>query len=96
MKLSEMNGNQRMAARLAWDSCGWVVGGYENQMQDNDEGSEDYNSAKEALADHDLLVDEIYDHVMHMTDKSFRKHLRFAGKEFIIDRINGRLARWGY
>ena len=96
MKFSEMNSRQQMVTRLAWESCGFVVGGYENTMQDNAPEDADYIAAKIALADHDGLMDEIYDHLMNWTDKSFLKHLRFVGKAFIMERIDKRLTKWGY
>lgn len=96
MKYSEMNAHERVAAGIAWEKCGDIVGGYENQMQDNLPGSEDYEEAKNALANHEHLVDMIYDEVMFDADKGSRKHLRFAGKEFILARIDRRLKKWGY
>ena len=96
MKLSEMNSRQKLVAKLAWDRCGWVVGGYENTMQDEAPESEDYKGAKAALADHEGLVAEIYDELMSWTDKGYLKHLRFVGKAFILERIDRRLKSWGY
>ena len=96
MKYSEMNTRQKIATKLALESCGWVVGGYENTMADNEPDSEEYIEAKESLADHDGLADEIYDHLISWTDRGYMKHLRFVGKAFIMERINNRLAKWGY
>lgn len=96
MKLSEMNARQQVAARLAWERCGWVVGGLENTMQDNEPDSDEYKYAKAQLADHDGLVAQIYDELMFDTDKGYLKHLRFVGKAFLIERIEKRLAKWGY
>lgn len=96
MKLSEMSYRQKLATKLAWESCGWVVGGYENTMADNDSESDDYKEAQNALADHDELIAEVYDHLMSYTDSGYLKHLRFVGKAFIIERIDRRLKKWGY
>ena len=96
MKFSEMNVHQQIATRYARESCGWVIGGYENAIQDLDPESEDYKSAKASLADHEGLIDEIYDHVMRFTDKGMLKHIRFAGKDFIRERIHNRITKWGY
>lgn len=96
MKFSEMSYRQKLATKFALESCGWVVGGYENAMMDYSEDTEEYQSAKAALANHDELVREIYDHLMSYTEAGYLKHLRFVGKAFILERIERRLKKWGY
>lgn len=68
-----------------------LIGGLENTMEDYPEDSEDYISAKEALEEHDVLVDDI--HAMCLTgfygigfegcQQAYQKNYNFAGTEFI-------------
>lgn len=96
MKLSEMNTRQKIATKLAWEMCGDIVGGFENTLLDYDPSEEEYKNAERLLKDHDALVEMIYDDVMSDTEKIYLKHLRFVGKDFIIERIDRRLKKWGY
>ena len=96
MKFSEMNSRQQIASRLAWETCGDIVGGFENTLLDNDADSKEYKDAERILKDHDALVEMIYRNVMMDTDSSHLKHLRFVGKAFIIERIDRRVKKWGY
>lgn len=97
MKLSEMDSRQRFAAKLAWECCGWVVGGLENSITDFGEDSEEGRVAREALADHDGLVADIYAEFVDWTKRAgYMKQLRFVGKAFVIERIERRLKKWGY
>lgn len=96
MKLSEMNSRQQIATKLAWERCGWVVGGYENTIEDCGRDSEEGMEAVNALSNREELATEIYEDLMSLTDAGYLKHLRFVGKDFIMARINARLKKWGY
>ncbi len=97
MKRSEMNAHQREAFDFIISSMSDYIGGYENTLQDCKKDSEDYKEAYEFLHQgHEALRDLIYDEVMSLSDKGMAKHLRFAGKEFILERISKRLEKWGY
>ena len=96
MKLSEMNTRQQIAAKLAWNACGDIVGGLENTLLDNDPEEWEYKDADRILHDHEALVDMIYRDVMSDTNRTYWKHLRFVGKAFILERISNRLKKWGY
>lgn len=96
MKYSEMNSRQKLVTRITLERCGWVVGGLENVLQDFLPEDEEYKLAREQLADHDGLVDEIYWEVIGCSDRGYMKHIRFVGKAFIIERIENRLRKWGY
>lgn len=93
MKLSEMNVHQR---RLFMEMCHYMsemIGGCENTMQDYPIGSEEYESAKSYLRmGHENLKMDIYNDVIHTCPKE----ARFAGKEFLMERIERRLNKWGY
>lgn len=96
MKLSEMNKMQRIVAEMSYERCNWVIGGYENVLEDCEPTSEDYKAAENALANHEGLVQEVYESLMHKTERGWHKAVRFVGKEFMLERINGRIKRLGY
>lgn len=97
MKRSEMNAHQLVAFDFIVYAMSELVAAYELTLEDEPEGSEEYEAAKEYLGrGHDVLKQEIYDEVMAMADKGTAKHLRFAGKDFIMERIDRRLTKWGY
>lgn len=97
MKRSEMDAHQRQAFDFICEAMSDYIGGYENQLEDFAEGDKEYEEAKAFLAqDRETLIGIIYNEVMNRADKGTEKHLRFAGKEFITERIDRRLAKWGY
>ena len=97
MKISEMNKHQREAFRCVCEASGEYIGGWENTMLDYPEDHEEYKNAQTVLSrTHEELVDDIYQMVMAESDKGVLRHLRFAGKDFILERIDRRLKKWGY
>lgn len=97
MKLSEMNAHQKEAYRWIMASMSEFIGGYENTLLDYCEEDEEYQTAQNFLNQpHDELVEIIYNDVMAGADKGTAKHMRFAGTEWIKERISKRLAKWGY
>lgn len=97
MKFSEMNAHEKEACRFVINIMSEMIGGNENQMMDYEEGSEEYEEAKAYLQQpRENLIDDLYTRVMMEADYKMEKHIRFAGTEFIKERISRRLARWGY
>ena len=97
MKVNEMNAHEKLAYRMVCEYMSEWIGGLENVMMDNPEGSDEYESAKATLdRGHEALENDIYEMVMEESDKSMLKHLRFAGEAFIRERISKRLTKWGY
>lgn len=97
MKLSEMNGHQQMVAKIVYEEFNSFIGGLENTLLDYPESDEEYQSAKDTLANHQVLVDTIYQEVMYRCGHgSYATAARFAGKAFIVERIECRLAKEGY
>ena len=107
MKYAECNTRQKKAYRNIFHACNWLIGGLENTMLDNPEGSPEYESAKALLADHDGLVAELYS--MATTDvydegscsfsqsaASYMKDIRFCGKEWLMARCEARVKTNGY
>jgi hypothetical protein len=107
MKLSEMNARQQKAFRNILHAANFHIGGLENGMLDNPEGSQAYNDYKAGLSDHQWLVDEIYR--MATTEiydeggcsfgkcaESIMKDVRFCGKTWLMERVEARVAKLGY
>ena len=92
----KLNEHEKVVARLISQAVSEYIGGYENSMLDNEPGTEAYEEAKAFLSDHNELVDAIYREVMSESKGNTRSHIRFAGKQFILDRIERRLEKEGY
>ena len=60
MKYAECNARQKKAFKNIFHASNWLLGGLEHTMLDYPEGSEEYERAKAALANHDGLVAELY------------------------------------
>lgn len=92
-KDTKMDSNRRMAFIQVIKASNWVIGGYENAVMDGE---------MEQMPDREFLKEEIYDTVMTCTTgdgwQSFRpiKEIRFAGTEWIMERIENRLTKLGY
>ena len=107
MKVSEMNYRQKKAFYNIYHASNWLLGGLENALLDNPEGSEEYENAKAALADHDGLVNELYRMAttelyndgsccFNANAASYLKDIRFCGKEFLMERCEKRIKKAGY
>ena len=92
----EMNAHEKQVERLITEAVSEIIGGFENQLYDSEEGSEEWLAAK-AVLNHDTLFGMIYDNVMYYSsNKRHASHIRFAGKAFIEERIERRLTKEGY
>ena len=97
MKRSEMNAHQKQAFDFIVYAMSELIAGQELVLEDYAEDTEEYKSAKEYLSQPKaILAEDVYNEIMEMSDKNMTKHLRFAGKDFIMERINKRLEKWGY
>ena len=95
MKRSEMNAHERIAFDAVCEVMSELIAGAELILEDYPEDDEEYLTAKAYLSQpKDKLIDDIYKEVVNK--KGVLKHLRFAGKDFIIERIDRRLTKWGY
>ena len=107
MKLSECNPHQKKAYINIYHAACWLIGGLENTITDNPEGSEESSSAMAQLADHDGLVAELYD--MATSDvygdgscsfgpaaEAFLRDIRFCGKDWLMERCEARIKKLGY
>ena len=97
MKISEMNSNQKRVFSMVVDACNEFIGGWENTMMDEEEGSEEWQNAKEMLeAGHDALVQWILSDVKLSTEWKRLEHLHFVSLEWTKERIDRRLKKMGY
>ena len=104
MKYSECNPRQKKAyANIQW-ACAWLIGGLENTLADNDPESEEYKSAQRQLADHEGLVETVYDMAINDVygegfscySSSILRDIRFCGKEWLMARCEARVKKFGY
>ena len=91
----QMNEHEKVIDRIIRNCVSEWIGGYENTMTDYPEGSEEYEAAK-AMLNHDRLFDAFYADIMLETKRNAKSHVRFAGKQFIEDRIETALKKNGY
>lgn len=91
----EMNQHEKVINQLIQNCISEWIGGLENTVADNEPGDEDYEAAK-AMLNHDDLFNVFYEDIMAETKRNAKSHLRFAGKQFIEDRIENALKRFGY
>ena len=107
MKYADCNARQKKAYINIYHACNWLLGGLENTMQDNPEGSDYYEAAKAALADHDGLVAELYRMATSEVyeegfcgfgggAESYLRDIRFCGKEWLMARCEARIKKAGY
>lgn len=97
MKRSEWNLHHKKADYIVNKVMCDVIGGYENTLEDFEEDDEEYIEAKAYLSrPKEELVEKMYQLVMSESDHDIDKHLRFAGSDFIRERIRHKLTEWGY
>lgn len=91
-----LNRHQQEAYRLMSRKYNEYIWGLENLMQDSPEDSEDYKSAKADLENTEMLINTIYSETMREAEKSsYKNHIRFAGKDWLINQIIKKLEREG-
>ncbi len=97
MKTSEMNSHQLRLYRMMDEATKDMIGGNENQMEDNQKGTEEYETAKNFLKQGKTeLRDYFYQMIMRRVEKDAQTELKFAGSDFLKKIIDNRLTKWGY
>ena len=99
-----MNKNEKIARGNIQNCINFEIGGYENVLLDYQEDTEEYLSAKEFLADHDALVDYIYDCSVSgfytegcvFPDARFISHIKFLGKPKLMEIVEELVSKEGY
>ena len=88
-------------------AANWIIGGYENALEDYFESSEQYVEAKAALANRDQLKEEIYTAATtEIYEDGFcgwggdapkiLKDIRLLGKDRLMEFIDKEIANQGY
>jgi len=95
MKTTDMNQHQYKANSITKEIYCDIVGGAENAILDKAEG---YEGWQILLNDHEAIKQFIYDEVIGLVEGKGKeaKHIKFAGKDFIMDIIERRLIKDGY
>ena len=107
MKYTDCNAHQKKAYANIYHAANWLIGGLENTMLDNEKDSPEYRNAATRLADHNGLVEELYE--MAISDiyddgscyfgasaEKILKDIRFCGKEWLVARCDARVRKLGY
>ena len=98
MKFSEMTNHQKKMFLLMDEVMCEIIGGFENSLEDYKPDTEEYQAADAFLSQgHDELAAYFYDEVMSRCQAgSDASCARFAGGDFLKERIDKRLKKWGY
>ena len=95
-----MNKHEKLAFEVVREVMSEYISGYENSMSDYEEDTKEYKEAKEFLKKpHEELKVFLYDACMGFIEtvgNEFYKNVKFAGKDFILNRIDKHLIKWGY
>lgn len=86
-----------------WAACSYI-GGLENTMSDNDEDSDWYKNAEEALKKPEQIRGIVYSECLHGyygagiegPSRYGQTHMRFAGKKWTVDVIDKIVSSMGY
>lgn len=107
MKYSELNEREKKAVKNIAAAASFLIGGFENELLDYPEGSEGYEWAAAKLADHNALVNELYDEAIRTiyvdggcyfgeAAEIYLKDIRFCGKEWLLKVCDKRITKLGY
>jgi hypothetical protein len=88
-------------------AANWIIGGYENTMEDYKKDSEEYKEAESQLANHEALVNEIYTAATtEIYEEGFNgwggdtnrilKDIKFLGKENLMKLVEREVIKQGY
>ena len=96
--MTKLNRHQTYAIEMIKEAFLDGFLGYENTLQDYPKDSEEYKMAYEVLhMGHEKLVEMIYRLVqVYAKNNAIERHINFAGKDFIKERISKRLEKYGY
>ncbi|WP_337565691.1 hypothetical protein [Acidaminococcus fermentans] len=105
-KFNECDDRHKRAWVNLRNAMRYIVGNWENQLNDSDPDSTEYDIAQKALADHEGLVQEIYEAAItdiysndgnSKLDKSNSlKDIRFCGADWMKRLLSCMLKREGY
>lgn len=99
-----MTKNEKLARRNTQNCINFELGGYENALLDFPEDAEEYINAKKFLADHEAIVDYIYDCSVSdfyveggvFTDTRIIAQIKFLGKKKLMEIVEELVSKEGY
>ena len=99
-----MTKNEKLARRNIQNCINFEIGGYENVLLDYPEDADEYISAKKFLADHEAIVDYIYDCAVSdfyveggvYTDNRIICQIKFLGREKLMGIVEELVSKEGY
>ena len=99
-----MTKNEKLARKNIQNCINFEIGGYENVLLDYSEESKEYIEAKAFLADHEAIVNYIYDCSVSdfyieggvFTDTRLISQIKFLGKEKLMSIVEELVSKEGY
>ena len=99
-----MTKREKLARKNIQNCINFEIGGFENVLLDYSENDEEYIEAKEFLADHDGIVNHIYQCAVTdmyvegcvFTDTKLISQIRFLGKEKLMSIVEELVTKEGY
>ena len=99
-----MTKNEKLARRNIQNCINFELGGWENVLLDYPEDAEEYINAKDFLADHEAIVNYIYDCSVSdfyveggvYTDTRLISQIKFLGKEKLMSIVDQLVSKEGY
>ena len=99
-----MDKREKLARKNIQNCINFELGGYENTLLDYPEDAEEYINAKNFLADHEAIVNYIYDCSVSdfyvegcvFTNPRLISQIKFLGKEKIMEIVEELVSKEGY
>lgn len=99
-----MTKNEKLARKNIQNAINFELGGYENALLDYPKDAEEYINAKAFLADHEAIVNYIYDCSVSdfyveggvFTDTRLISQIKFLGKEKLLAIVEELVSKEGY
>lgn len=98
VRFSELNNNQKQVYILVQEETDNYIGGLENSLDDEEEGSEEWQRSHDELynTDRQYKIDYILSEIRLSRIWKLNEQLHFVSLDWVKARINKRLARYGY
>ena len=99
----KMDKREKLARKNIQNCINFEIGGYENVLLDYPKDSDDYRAAKAFLADHEAIVNYIYDCSVSdfyieggvFTDTRLISQIKFLGKDKLMSNVEELVSKEG-
>ena len=99
-----MDKREKLARKNIQNCINFEIGGYENTLIDYPEDTEEYINAKDFLADHEAIVNYIYDCSVSgfyvegcvFPDTRLISQIKFLGKQKLMEIVEELVSKEGY